>query len=40
MRAVIWPLAVWLALWAAFPTAAQTITDGDTLKLNGLTYRL
>lgn len=25
---------------AAFPLTAQTITDGDTLKLNGTTYRL
>lgn len=24
----------------ALPTAAQTVTDGDTLKLNGTTYRL
>jgi endonuclease YncB( thermonuclease family) len=35
---------VWLALivlWtAAAPVAAQTVTDGDTLKLNGTTYRL
>ncbi len=30
-----------LSLWAGPPPAvAQSITDGDTLKLNGVTYRL
>jgi endonuclease YncB( thermonuclease family) len=37
-------LKVWLALivlWlAAVPAFAQTVTDGDTLKLDGTTYRL
>lgn len=28
------------ALLLAFPAAAQTVTDGDTIKLNGSTYRL
>lgn len=28
------------ALFLSVPAAAQTITDGDTLKLNGTTYRL
>lgn len=28
------------ALALSVPAAAQTITDGDTLKLNGVTYRL
>jgi endonuclease YncB( thermonuclease family) len=27
-------------LLTAFPAVAQTIVDGDTLKLNGTTYRL
>jgi endonuclease YncB( thermonuclease family) len=31
--------AVFVCMWAA-GSAAQTITDGDTLKLNGTTYRL
>ena len=29
-----------LASIAGYPTAAQTITDGDTLKQGGVTYRL
>jgi endonuclease YncB( thermonuclease family) len=29
-----------LALLPASPTFAQTITDGDTIKLNGMTWRL
>ena len=29
-----------LILTSMLPAAAQTITDGDTLKLNGTTYRL
>ena len=28
------------ALLLAMPTAAQTVTDGDTIKLDGTTYRL
>jgi endonuclease YncB( thermonuclease family) len=33
--------AALLSLWAGAPPAvAQSITDGDTLKLNGVTYRL
>jgi len=30
----------WITLAAATPARAQTITDGDTLKLNGIIYRL
>ncbi len=33
-------LAVGLLLAGAHATGAQTITDGDTLKLGGVTYRL
>src|SRR5476649_914254 len=29
-----------LAALIALPVAAQTVTDGDTIKLNGTTYRL
>ena len=29
-----------IAVMAAFPCDGQTITDGDTLKLNGIIYRL
>lgn len=38
MRKAIGALAGLLIL--AAPAAAQTIVDGDTLKLNGTTYRL
>jgi endonuclease YncB( thermonuclease family) len=29
-----------LVLLVASPAAAQTVTDGDTIKLNGTTWRL
>ena len=33
-------LAALAALVQSLPSVAQTITDGDTIKLNGTTYRL
>jgi endonuclease YncB( thermonuclease family) len=33
-------LLAWSAAIVAAPIAAQTIVDGDTIKLNGTTYRL
>jgi hypothetical protein len=36
MRSVIIALALVLAL----PAAAQTVTDGDTIKMNDVRYRL
>jgi len=32
-------LSVLVALWA-LPAAAQTVVDGDTIKLDGTTYRI
>ncbi|MCG3774903.1 MAG: hypothetical protein JW395_1728 [Nitrospira sp.] len=34
-----WLLLVSVVLWGA-PAAAQTVTDGDTIKMDGITYRL
>jgi endonuclease YncB( thermonuclease family) len=36
----VWLAIAWITLAAATPAGAQTITDGDTLKLNGTVYRL
>jgi endonuclease YncB( thermonuclease family) len=36
----VWLAILWITLAAATPARAQTITDGDTLKLNGTVYRL
>lgn len=33
-------LAFAAALMLAMPAAAQTVVDGDTIKLDGLTYRI
>jgi len=33
-------MALSIALAAALPAAGQSVTDGDTLKLNSITYRL
>lgn len=40
LKARVFGLALAVTAAVAFPATAQTVTDGDTIKLNGTTYRL
>jgi len=40
VQRAVYLAAILTVLTAAHPVAAQTVTDGDTLKLNGKIYRL
>lgn len=40
MRSIKWWLLIVSLTYPALPAVAQTITDGDTLRMDGKTYRL